>query len=153
MAPSWRSSVRYASARTRPMPPSSASASSAPRPEFCPPSLLSMGCDGEPLIAAEVEARVVTLLAALPSSFSEGHRQEGKRSARIWDLLMRVNQRRALGGLFSFLAWDPTSSRFVAEPSELEVDLVDAVEPPPVASRPPPPMTLRELFARDDRRE
>ena len=64
---------------------------------------------------------------------------------------MRVNQRHALSGLLSFLAWDPTSSRFVAEPSELELDLV-AVEPPPVALRPPPPMTLRELFARDDRR-
>ncbi len=113
----------------------------------------TLGCDGEPLNAAEVEARVVTFIAALPASFSEGHRQEGKRSARIWDLLMRVNQRRALGGLFSFLAWDPTSSRFVAEPSELDLDLVDAVEPPPVAPRPPPPMTLRELFARDDRRE
>lgn len=113
----------------------------------------TLGCGGEPLTAAEVEARVVSFLAALPSSFSEGHRQEGRRSARIWDLLMRVNQRRALGGLFSFLAWDPTSSRFVAEPSEFDLGLVDPVEPPPAAPRPPPPMTLRELFARDDRRE
>ena len=95
-------------------------------------------------------------LAALPASFSGGHRKQGRRSADIWDLLMRVNQRRALDGLFAFLAWDPTSSRFIAEPTTVDWDEVAAphgqFQPRPTVPRPLPPMTLRDLLTRDDRR-
>jgi hypothetical protein len=118
----------------------------------------TLGCNGEPLIAAEVEARVVSFLAVLPAGFSAGHRRKARDSAEIWHLLIRVNQRRALDGLFGFLAWDPTSSRFSAEPSDVDwgeeapAAAHQPVEPSSTAPRPPPPMTLRELLARDDRR-
>lgn len=113
----------------------------------------TLGCEGEPLNAAEVEARVVHFLAALPSSFSAGHRDIGARNAQVWDLLMRVNRRRALQALVAFLAWDPTRRRFIAEPTaydwDAEVDVSSPPEPPVVA--PLAPRTLRELLARDDR--
>ena len=116
----------------------------------------TLGCEGEPLIAAEVEARVVHFLAALPSSFSAGHRDIGARNAQVWELLMRVNRRRALQALFAFLAWDPTRNRFIAEPTAYNWDsdgeASSAPEPAaPVVVEPLAPRTLRELLARDDK--
>ena len=116
----------------------------------------TLGCVGEPLIAAEVEARVVQFLAALPASFSGGHRAIGARNARVWDLLMRINRRRALQALVAFIAWDPTRSRFIAEPTEYDWDAEfdesePAVPPTPPVVAPVAPRTLSELLARADR--
>jgi DNA invertase Pin-like site-specific DNA recombinase len=107
----------------------------------------TLGCDGEPLTAADVEARVVSYLATLPASFSSGHRSLGKRNAGIWHLLTHTNQRGALEALFTFLAWDPTTGRFVAEATNFDWDAHGHAEPPPSPPRPPPPMTFRELLA------
>jgi hypothetical protein len=69
---------------------------------------------------------------------------------------MRINRRRALQALVAFIAWDPTRSRFIAEPTEYDWDAeFDESEPalpptPPVVA-PLAPRTLSELLARENR--
>lgn len=115
----------------------------------------TLGCEGEPLIAAEVEARVVQLLASLPVSFSAGHRDIGARNARVWHLLLLISRRKVLQALIAFLAWDPVRTRFTAEPTAYDWDSeLDVSSPPaPPVVEPLAPRTLTELLARDDLRE
>lgn len=100
------------------------------------------GCDGEPLIAAEVEGQLPNFLLDLPREFPAGHRHFAAVSARVWHLFTRINQRRTLSILFSFLAWAPRTVGFVAEPSELDLSEEPSAES--VSEEPLPASTLHE---------
>jgi hypothetical protein len=63
-------------------------------------------------------------------------------SARVWHLFTRINQRRTLSILFSFLAWAPRTVGFVAEPSELDLSEEPSAES--VSEEPLPASTLHE---------
>lgn len=78
----------------------------------------TLGCEGEPLSAAEVERRFGEFLANLPDAFSDGQHDEAYIRAALWEYLTPLNRRRSAELLFSFLAWDVPSARFIAEPSD-----------------------------------
>lgn len=96
----------------------------APRYDRC----RTHGCDGEPLIAAEVEDHFPQFLSALPDVFPSGHRQRAAASGRVWHLFTRTNQRRTLSLLCAFLAWETREVGFVAEPREVHLSEEQSAE-------------------------
>lgn len=80
----------------------------------------TLGCDGEPLSAADVEQRFSTFLAHLLPPFTDAQREEGVIRASLWAYLTPLNRRRSADLLFSFLAWDVAAGAFVAEPSDFD---------------------------------
>ena len=80
----------------------------------------TLGCDGEPLNAAEVEHRFSVFLAHLPKAFSDAQREEGVIRSSLWDYLTPLNRRRSAELLFAFLAWDTRSGTFVARPGDFD---------------------------------
>jgi site-specific DNA recombinase len=61
----------------------------------------TLGCDGEPLSAADVEQRFSTFLAHLPPPFTDAQREEGVIRASLWAYLKPLNRRRSAELLFS----------------------------------------------------
>jgi hypothetical protein len=80
----------------------------------------TLGCEGEPLSAAEVEQRFSVLLAQLPGTFTDAQREEGLIRSSLWAYLTPLNRRRSAELLFSFLAWDVAASVFIVEPSDFD---------------------------------
>ena len=80
----------------------------------------TLGCEGEPLSAAEVEQRFSVLLAQLPATFTEAQCEEGLIRSSLWAYLTPLNRRRSAELLFAFLAWDVPTSAFIVEPSDFD---------------------------------
>lgn len=80
----------------------------------------TLGCDGEPLGASEVERRFAEFLAGLPTTFSDAQREEATVRSALWAYLTPLNRRRSAEFLFAFLAWDTRNGTFVARPGNFD---------------------------------
>lgn len=80
----------------------------------------TLGCDGGPLNAADVEHRFSVFLAHLPEVFNDAQREEGVIRSSLWDYLTPLNRRRSVELLCSVLAWDVVAGAFISEPSDFD---------------------------------